>query len=251
MARQVVANATWFESLFWNSLDPVVLIDLEANLLEVNPAFLDLLGYDKGESISGSVLSLLDQTQLQRATELLKEVKSTGNISRPEKFKLRRKDGSSIWAECTATLVYRKGHPVAILGMGRQILAPEELKERLQQLAPYIGSLIERLPIGLIVWDTEFKVQLWNPAAEKILGYNQEEALNKHPYELIVPKEVQPRVNEVWALLLQGDMTAHSINENITREGKIITCYWTNTPLFGLDGKVIGVLSLCQDITQT
>ena len=30
--------------------------------------------------------------------------------------------------------------------------------------------------------------------------------------------------------LAEGDMTAHSINENVTKDGRTIICQWTNTP---------------------
>ncbi|MFH1630342.1 MAG: PAS domain S-box protein, partial [Pseudomonadota bacterium] len=108
---------------------------------------------------------------------------------------------------------------------------------------------IDRMPIGLIVWDTEFRVTSWNPTAEKIFGFTAQEAMGEHPYGLIVPKEAQPHVDDIWGRLLQGDTTAHTINDNITKDGRTIICQWSNTPLKGADGTVRGVLSMVQDIT--
>ncbi|MFH0764875.1 MAG: PAS domain S-box protein, partial [Calditrichota bacterium] len=105
-------------------------------------------------------------------------------------------------------------------------------------------------PIALIVWDTEFRVKNWNPAAEKIFGFTQEEMMGKHPYGLIVPGEAQPQVDDIWSSLLEGDLTAHSINENVTKDGRTIICDWTNTPLKEADGTVTGVLSMTRDITE-
>ena len=45
-------------------------------------------------------------------------------------------------------------------------------------------------------------------------------------------------------------MHADSINDNRTKDGRIITCHWFNTPLKDLEGKFAGVISLAQDITQ-
>lgn len=110
--------------------------------------------------------------------------------------------------------------------------------------------MIDRLPIGLIIWDLGFKVRLWNAAAEKIFGYSPEEAVGRHAYDLIVPGERRSHVYKVWERLIRGDMAAHSVNENITKEGKVILCRWTNTPLFSSEGEVMGVLSLCEDMTR-
>ena len=109
---------------------------------------------------------------------------------------------------------------------------------------------IERMPIALILWDHDFKVMTWNPAAESTFGYSAEEALGRHPYGLIVSQESQPIVDEIWGRLIEGDTTAHSLNENKTKDGSSIICSWTNTPLKNYEGRIIGVLSMVQDITE-
>ena len=109
---------------------------------------------------------------------------------------------------------------------------------------------ISRMPVGYIMWDTGFCVVSWNPAAERIFGFTSEDAKGKHPYDIIVPKEVQPHVDIIWSRLLEGDSTGHSINENLTKDGHTIVCEWTNTPPRYHNGEVIGILSMVQDITE-
>ncbi|MCZ7383071.1 MAG: PAS domain S-box protein [Candidatus Methanoperedens sp.] len=124
--------------------------------------------------------------------------------------------------------------------------AEEEIRETKARLQ----LQFDRMPIGCIVWDTDFKVVSWNPAAENIFGFTLNEALGKHPYDIIVPKEVQPQVNIIWQRLLEGDETAHSINENNTKDGRTILCEWHNTPLRDVENRIIGALSMVQDITE-
>ncbi len=108
----------------------------------------------------------------------------------------------------------------------------------------------QRLPSAAIVWGNDFRVQQWNPAAERIFGYSATEALGRTANELVVPEHVIADVDRVWHKLLEGNLDAHSFNENRTREGIIITCSWTNTPLHDREGKVIGVISVVEDITE-
>jgi PAS domain S-box-containing protein len=122
-------------------------------------------------------------------------------------------------------------------------------EEQTRQLEEYLQLQVDRMPIGLIVWDTDFCAKSWNPAAEKIFGFTAEEAQGKHPYDLIVPKEAQSHVDNIWRRLLEGDTTAHSINENTTKDGRTIICRWSNTPLKEANGTVVGVLSMVEDIT--
>lgn len=126
----------------------------------------------------------------------------------------------------------------------------EQAEEALKKSEARLKLQIERMPIAHIVWSPEFQVMFWNPTAEKIFGFTYEEALGKHPYDLIVPKSAQNHVDTIWKRLLEGDSTAHSENENITKDGRTIVCHWTNTPLKEDDGTVVGVLSMIQDITE-
>ncbi len=123
-------------------------------------------------------------------------------------------------------------------------------EEQAKRLRGYLQLQVKRMPIGMIFWDKEFRVKTWNPAATKIFGFTEEEALGKHSHDIIVPKEAQPHVDDIRRRLLEGDLTAYSINENITKDGRTIICDWANVPLKEADGTVIGVLSMVQDITK-
>jgi PAS domain S-box-containing protein/putative nucleotidyltransferase with HDIG domain len=132
----------------------------------------------------------------------------------------------------------------------RDITERVKAEDERRRLREYLQLQIGRMPTGLITWDREFRVQSWNPAAGEIFGFTAEEVLGKHPYDCIVPREAQPHVDDIWRRLLEGDMTAYSINENTAKDGRTILCQWTNTPLKEADGTVIGVLSMVQDITE-
>ncbi len=107
-----------------------------------------------------------------------------------------------------------------------------------------------QVPLGIIEWDTEFRVIRWNPAAERIFGYTQSEAIGKTAIELIVPESAKSHVSKVWQKLLASEGGVRSTNENVTKESKIILCDWHNTPLVNECGKVIGVSSFIEDITE-
>jgi PAS domain S-box-containing protein len=123
-------------------------------------------------------------------------------------------------------------------------------EEQANKLQEYLQLQIDRMPIGLIVWDSEFRVKTWNPSAERMFGFTQQEAVGKHPYDLIVPKQAQHQIDMIWSRLIEGDVTANSANENLTKDGRTIFCEWSNTPLKKENGTVIGVLSMVQDVTE-
>jgi PAS domain S-box-containing protein len=106
---------------------------------------------------------------------------------------------------------------------------------------------IERLPLAYIAFDREIRVLEWNPAAERIFGYTRREALGQNILQLIVPSPPNDHIQEILRRIWTGDLEAHSVNENRTKDGRIITCDWFNTPICDTTGKVTGVISIGQD----
>ena len=107
----------------------------------------------------------------------------------------------------------------------------------------------ERMPIACIMFDSHRRVIEWNPAAEQTFGYARDEAVGKDGFLLLLPPAGRMRAQDLIRRLTGGDVTAHSVNENITKDGRTIVCEWHNTPLRNAEGQVVAILSMAQDIT--
>ncbi|MDF5737181.1 MULTISPECIES: PAS domain S-box protein [unclassified Nostoc] len=123
--------------------------------------------------------------------------------------------------------------------------AEAELRASQQRLA----LVIEQTPLAIIEWNTNFQVETWNRAAERIFGYTTEEMLG-NPFEIIVPENARKHVNEIISALLSQRGGSFSVNENVTKDGRTMVCEWYNNPLVAPDGQVIGVASMVLEITE-
>ena len=144
---------------------------------------------------------------------------------------------------------------VAIGGSAFAILRSDLTKRglaeaRLRDTDERMQLTIRQMPIGFIEWSVEGKVAAWNPTAEKIFGYSREEAFGKAMFDEIVTPAARPHVDKIFAELISNRGGSHSINENSTKDGRVITCEWFNTPLLNEGGRVVCVFSLMQDITE-
>jgi PAS domain S-box-containing protein len=108
---------------------------------------------------------------------------------------------------------------------------------------------IQQTPLAVIEWDTNFTVIEWNPAAEKIFGYTAVEAMGQN-VKFIVPDTFKESAGGAWNELLTQKISRRSMIENITKDNRTIICEWHNTPLVDESGKVIGVVSLVEDISD-
>src|SRR4051794_6857703 len=81
------------------------------------------------------------------------------------------------------------------------------------------GLPIDRLPRAYLRLDAELRVLDWNAAAERLFGFSRQEAVGRSVFGLIVPVPPSEHLGAVLRQLRAGDMEAHSVNENRTRDG--------------------------------
>ena len=165
-------------------------------------------------------------------------------------MEIERFDGSRAFVINSASPVRdAQGNVIACAVAIQDITNLRKAEQALRESEERLRSHRERMPIGCIVYDEEFRFLELNPAAERIFGYKAEELIGRHA-QAIVPPDAQPHVDGILHRLAVGEMTAHSANENLTRDGRLIFCDWLNTPLKDARGKFLGFLSMVQDVTE-
>ncbi len=143
--------------------------------------------------------------------------------------------------------IYRQ----TLKSLKKELAERKKAEQALQESEYRLSAHLLNTPVGAISWDMDFRVVEWNPAAEEIFEYNKAEAIGKQPAQLILPDDVIPVVDDIFNSLLSGVGGERSVNENVTKSGKRILCDWYNTVIKNNEGRVIGVASLVNDITET
>lgn len=120
-------------------------------------------------------------------------------------------------------------------------------EEALKRSESKLSTHFRLTPMGVIDFDNNYRITSWNPAAEAIFGYSAEEAIGKSTFDLLLPEYEYQKVKKIhdW----ETETASQSINDNRTKDGRIITCQWYNTPILDDDDNVIGLTATCQDIT--
>jgi len=186
----------------------------------------------------------------QAAWDAWNQATATGETYRVES-RLRAADGNYRWFLMRGVpLSDDSGNIVKWFGTCTDIDDLKRTEQKLQESETRLKLQIDRMPIACMVLSKELRILSWNPAAEQTFGFSAEEVVGRRAFDCIVPPELHPRIDHVAAQLMEGSETAHSTNENLTKDGRRIICEWTNTPLRGPDGSVHSILSMTQDITE-
>ena len=124
-----------------------------------------------------------------------------------------------------------------------------QTEEKLRTSSERLSNIFERSPMGIVVFNENFKIIEWNPGCKRIFGYTRDEIIGS-PGAKIVPEDLQDSVAQVYKSLLGTKKSAKNQNENLTRDGRRILCEWYNTPLTDATNNTVGMLSLVEDITE-
>jgi len=188
-----------------------------------------------------------DQERIYQAQQYILQEKK----SYPLEYRVVRPDGTNryVWADGYLNLD-KNGELVSMVGTVQDITERKKAEAALLESQQKLAMHLQHTPLGVIDWNLNNEILEWNPSAETIFGYSRQEALGKSAFSLIVSDTVQPQLEPVWKELVSNEGGYKKINENITKDGRTIICEWYNTPLVDEKGKVIGVSSLVQDITD-
>ncbi len=161
------------------------------------------------------------------------------------------KQGTYRWIHDSMRLLRDSGgEPIEIVGCMSDITERKKADAEAMNLQQRLALHFQQTPLGIIEWNTKFEVSSWNPAAEKIFGYDAREAVGRPAIGFIVPQASEGQIKDVWDDLLRGESGLQRSNLNLTKGGVRIFCDWHNTTLVDAAGDVIGIVSQVEDVTE-
>ncbi|WP_337873183.1 PAS domain S-box protein [Ignavibacterium sp.] len=245
-----------FRAFFFSDVIGTFYGDIFGNVYSANDEFLRILELSKIDfekykiriqEFTPEEFHILDEENILRA-------KNQGSCQPYEK-QFITKNGKRIWVLVGFVIVGKSKDE--ILGYALDLTKLKEAEENYkhlyienEELLQRLQLHLERIPLAYLILDSEFKIKFFNPEAEKIFCYKNSEVRGKDPYDFLIPESSKHLVDEKKRRWLIGDMNANGINENITKDGKIILCEWYNTPILDENGNLVEVISMGIDVTE-
>ncbi len=233
-----------FRVIFEGSKDGIILADVESKKFHTgNKTFCDMLQYTLDEIRQLSVADIHPEENLPGVLDAFErgvkqESKLAGDIP------VRRKDGSVLWAEVTASPVTISGKKY-LLGNFRDVTERRKADEALTRL----GLAVDQATEAIVITDTEGTIQYVNPAFERSTGYSREEAVGKNPRVLRSGKHDEAFYRRLWDTLTRGEVwTGHFINRK--KDGLLYEEDATISPLRDSSGKIVNYVATKRDVTN-
>jgi diguanylate cyclase (GGDEF)-like protein/PAS domain S-box-containing protein len=113
----------------------------------------------------------------------------------------------------------------------------------------FLLAIVETLPVAIYATDLEGLITLWNPAAERIFGFDRKETIGRRaPF---VPDEKRDEAASFRHRVLGGEVLAHLELERRRKDGTAIHIHASAAPLREADGRITGLLVMCVDATES
>jgi PAS domain S-box-containing protein len=115
------------------------------------------------------------------------------------------------------------------------------------------ASLVSAMGDAVIVTDAAGLICLWNPAAERIFGYSQQEAIG-HSLDLITPERHRKRHWEGYHRTMVTGITKYGTDvlrvPATAKDGRPLSIAFTVALLSGADGKPEAIAAVIRDETE-
>ncbi|WP_126380638.1 PAS domain S-box protein [Desulfovibrio ferrophilus] len=246
-------DEAYFEHLFKNAPLGYQSLNAEGRFLEVNQAWLDVMGYTRDEVVGQWFGSFMTPKSQQLARERFPCFKEAGEVHGVE-FEMIRKNGRIITMSFEGRIGHNPDgtfrqthcimHDVTVEAQSRKDLQESERKYRL--LAENTAD---------IIWTTDNRNRYTyvSPSVTRILGFAPEEALGRPIIgTLTLPsaREVQKAFQLQKAAMEQGDLefTTRMEIEHYHKNGSTVWFEVLAKPQLDENGNRIGWLGISRDI---
>lgn len=241
--RALAESLRRFRSLYENALVGIFRADREGRLLLANPALLALLGASQIEDLKGVSLCCercISGAAAGACSHGLRKTESPGVFE----VDCTRLDGEPVLVRIHAKLV-----PVAgadgtyVEGAVEDITAIRKAQYRLD----FLEKALEAMDVGLTITDSAHRILYANASEARMHGMVTEELVGMDARDL-APESLRHQMD--WRPA-EGRKVYRREGLNRRKDGSLFPVHLTSIPIAGKWGVPLGLITACEDLTES
>lgn len=237
-----------YHDLFEYSLDLLYFHDLKGNFIDANEITLSKLGYKKEEISDLSFFQLLDKEQINKAFEVITEIRDKGKQLTPSQYRIKKKDGEDFYIETYAIPVKKEDEIIGILGIGKDLTEIMESQKRLKQSEEKYRLIVENQTDLIAKLDVNGKFVYASPTYIDIFKIDDVKRLDNLYTNFIHPDDKKATIKQLRKIF-HPPYRIHHENRMLTQEG--YRWYsWIDHAILDEKGRIKNFLTVGRDITS-
>jgi diguanylate cyclase (GGDEF)-like protein/PAS domain S-box-containing protein len=243
-----------YRGLFENVVDGVYIATQEGDLITVNPALVEMLGYGSAEELKNAGRTTMLYVNPIDRERVLARLEAQGFVKNFE-YRLRRKDGSEIVVLENSRAIYDEaGNFVAQEGTITDITDRKYAETRVFEEKERAQVTLQSIGDGVITTDAEGKIDYINPVAQDLTGWEVRNARGQQIQKIMTIVNAHTRAtvdNPVMRCLREGRIMSLADNSVlITQAGTEVPIQDSAAPIRDRIGNIIGAVMVFHDVSK-
>lgn len=216
----------------------MLLLDKGNTVRRANLAVASMLGYTPESMVGEPGMRFVAPGQVLGS-------ETAGAVERmPREVMALRRDGTQVPVRITRSAIELDGHAHSILTV-EDLTRRRQTEARLHELLRFKTSILHHSPYAIVVTDPQERITLFNPAAERLFGYDAQEAVHHNLRSLLGAPGAPGASTESIA----ADDQLHEV-QYVRKDGSRFIASIIKSALKDDHGTVTGYLGMVSDITE-
>jgi diguanylate cyclase (GGDEF)-like protein/PAS domain S-box-containing protein len=239
-------------SVVEHSSENITIVDLDGTLRYANPAFERMLGYDTEEVVGKmNVLEYVHPDDLPHVLEETeKAVSARGVATNKAEYRFRHKDGSWQWVESAGTYLLDDPHVKGVVVQTRDITERKRTEEALREAEERFRRSFDDAAIGMALVAPDGQFLRTNRSLCEILGYVEEELLEKTFQDITYPDDLDADLDQVRRMLVGKIRTYQMEKRYFHKDGQVVWVLLSVSMVHDEEGEPLYFVSQIQDISE-
>lgn len=243
--KQAEEDRARLAAIVESSNDAIISRDMDGAIASWNKSAERMFGWTAAEIIGKPIQTLSPPDRRGNFMHALEQVKR-GEIAEPYDTERVRKDGTRFDARVSLSAVKdAAGHVTGIAIIVRDITD----RKRAEQAQAQLAAIVESSNDAIISRDLDRTILSWNPAAERLFGWDAAEALGQS-VRIITPPERVGELEPVVQRLLNGETVAPVDAWRMRRDGSRFEAQVSFSAIRDSEGKITAIATIIRDITE-
>jgi len=248
LKKLVKEKTSELQGVFENIVDAYVVMDLWGNVLKMNDAAINLLGYDNTKA-DFNLLELAEVSEAENVMNAFETLTTEGSVTNFH-VKINTKFNGLKLVHINASIILDEHNkPIAAQGIVRDITLESKYQQAIEAEKQKYSSIIANMNLGLVEVDVNDKILMVNESFIKMTGYTREELIGVKGNDFL-PIEEDKKLS-IKKLEERRKSKTESYELSIkNKKGQLR--YWlvSGAPNYDLEGNVIGSIGINFDITE-
>ena len=228
-----------------SSDDAIVSKNLDSVIQSWNRAAERLFGFTAEEAIGKSIRMIIPADRQSEEDLVLNEIRAGRPVTHFETIR-QRKNGTLVPISLTVSPIYDEyGKVIGASKIARDITERLEAAVMLRRF----GAAIESSDDAIITKNLQSVITSWNPAAEKMFGYTEQEAIGQS-IRMLIPDDLQGEEDVVLEKIQAGEKVDHYETVRLRKDGSTVNVSLTVSPIRDASGTIVGASKIARDVTE-